>query len=87
MSSYPPGTDISQAEVSAIGSSGFWVLAEDREYFVPFADYPAFRRATVEQIMAVERVAPDQLRWDALDIDIELDSLEHPEHYPLVWRD
>ncbi len=53
---------------------------------MPFADYPVFRSATIEQIFDVERIGPGQLHWQALDADIELDALDYPERYPLVWR-
>ncbi len=26
-----------------------------------------------------------QFHWPDLDADIELEELEHPEHYPLEW--
>lgn len=25
--------------------------------------------------------------WPELDADIDLDALEHPDQYPLVWKD
>ena len=31
-------------------------------------------------------IAPGQLRWESLDIDVELEALSAPERYPLVWR-
>ena len=65
---------------------GFWLLADDREYFVPFADYPAFREATVAQIVNVEQPGPGQLYWADLDIDIELAGLDEPERFPLQFR-
>ena len=81
-----PGVAISQCEVTNISQFGFWLLIDDREYFVPFADYPAFRTASVAQIYAVERITPDQLSWPALDIDIDLRSLEYPEDFPLIFN-
>lgn len=81
-----PGVAISQCEVTNISQFGFWLLIDDREYFVPFADYPAFRTTSVAQIYAVERITPDQLSWPELDIDIDLRSLEHPEDFPLVFN-
>ena len=33
------------------------------------------------------RVSPTQLHWPDLDADIEIDALEQPEHYPMVWGD
>jgi hypothetical protein len=86
MSSEPLGINISPSEVTSISALGFWLLVEDREYFVPFADYPAFREATVAQIYAVQRLSPTQFYWPELDIDIELDALEHPERFPLMFQ-
>jgi len=61
---------------------GFWLLADEREYFVPFTDYPEFLKATVGQIYAVQR----QFYWPALDIDIELAALEQPERFSLMFQ-
>ena len=86
MSSYLPGIDTSYSEVTSVSSTGFWLLVDDKEYFVPFADYPVFRKASVDQILAVQRLGPRQLYWPTLDVDIELDALEAPEQYPMAWK-
>ena len=86
MSLEQPGIGISHDEVTNIGPTGFWLLVDDAEYFAPFADYPVFQTATVGQIFTMRRLAPRQFHWPALDADIELDALEYPEQYPLVWR-
>ena len=86
MSLNQPGTNISHSEVTNISAAGFWLLVDDKEYFVPFKDYPIFRRATVAQIYAVERLSPTQFAWPELDADIELDALEHPERFPMIYR-
>ena len=80
-----PGISISHSPVTNIDPHGFWLLVDDAEYFVPFADYPAFAKATIEQIFAVQRLSPTQFHWPDLDADIELEALEQPEHYPLEW--
>ncbi len=86
MSSDLPGTNIFHSEVTNIGPLGFWLLVDDREYFIPFEDYPAFQQATVAQIYAVQRLSPDQFHWPDLDVDIELEALEHPEQFPLLFQ-
>jgi hypothetical protein len=86
MSSSLPGIAISHSEVTGIHTTGFWLLVDDVEYFVPFDDYPVFREATVGQIYAVQRLGPTQFHWPELDADIELEALEHPEQYPLLFR-
>ncbi len=74
------------SEVTNISSIGFWVLVGDKEYFVPFADYPAFKKATVADIYAMTQLSPSQLHWENLDIDIEIDALETPENFPLIFQ-
>ncbi len=86
MSSSPHGAATSACEVTNITPQGFWLFVDDREYYVPFADYPRFRDATVSQIYAVVRTGPGQLYWAALDVDIDLEALSHPERFPLAFH-
>ena len=86
MSLEVPGVNISYSEVTNISQVGFWLLVDDQEYFIPFEDYPAFLEATVAQIYAVRRLGPTQFSWPDLDIDIELEALEQPEQFPLVFH-
>ena len=80
------GAGISQSEVMGITELGFWLLVDDKEYFVSFADYPDFTQATVRQIYNVKRIGPDAFYWEELDIDIELGALVEPEKYPLKFK-
>ena len=86
MSLDQPGVAILDSEVTDITAVGFWLLVEDREYFIPFDAYPAFENATVAQIYAVQQLGPEQFYWPELDIDIELEALEQPERFPLVFQ-
>ncbi len=76
----------SHAEVTNISQHGFWVLVDDRELFLPFDLFPWFKAAAVQAIHNVERPQPGHLYWPDLDVDLTLDSIEHPEHYPLKAR-
>ncbi len=78
-----PGTATSQAEVTNISRHGFWLLLDERELFLPFEEYPWFKRAPVEAILRLDRPQPDHLHWPDLDVDLSVDSIEHPERYPL----
>ena len=76
-----------QAEVTNISVFGFWLLIENEEYFVPFADYPAFKQATIVQIYEMVVLSPTQFHWPELDIDIELTALQHPDKFPLQFQE
>ncbi len=79
------GVNTSQSEITNISSNGFWFLIDDAEYFVPFSEYPEFKKATVEQIYHFEQIG-DQFHWPALDVDIELRALKEPERFPLKFK-
>ncbi len=78
-----PGTATSAAEVTNISQHGFWMLIDGRELFLPFDEFPWFKQATIDAILHVQRPAPEHLHWPDLDVDLSVDSLEHPERYPL----
>jgi len=86
MSLSPTGVGSSGCEVTNISLQSFWILVDDREYFVPFEDYPQFRDATVAQIHALQYTSASPIRWPDLDVDIELEALARPESYPLLFQ-
>jgi len=81
-----PGTATSAPEVTNIEKLGLWVLVDNRELFLPYETFPWFRDAAVGMILDVTRPHPNHLRWPQLDIDLSIDSIEHPENYPLQAR-
>ena len=80
------GSATFQATVENISENGFWIFLGDREVFVPFETFHWFREAPVAKILEVHRPSVDHLYWPALDIDLSLASIEHPENFPLVSR-
>jgi hypothetical protein len=81
-----PGVDASGVEVTNISRHGLWLLLDARELFLPFEEFPWFEEAPVRAILNVERPQPHHLCWPDLDVDLEVDSIEHPERYPLRAR-
>lgn len=86
MNSPTPGARILEAEVTNISRHGFWVLLDDRELFLPFSQFPWFRSATVSAILHVQRPSASHLHWPDLDVDLDVESIEHPERFPLVAK-
>jgi hypothetical protein len=81
-----PGSATSAAEVTNISKHGFWMLIDGDELFLPFDEFPWFKQATVEAILRLERPSPGHLYWPVLDIDLAVDSIKHPERYPLTSK-
>lgn len=78
------GRSSSAVEVLGISGRGVRLALDGRELLMPFEQFPWFREATVAEILDVERPAAGHLRWPRLDIDLAVDSIEHPERYPLL---
>lgn len=86
MKSVTLGTNISKPEVTNISKHGFWILIGAEELFLPFKEFPRFKNATVQAILKVELHGEDHLHWPDLDVDLTLESIRHPEKYPLVSK-
>lgn len=80
------GTATSAPEVTHVSAHGFWLLLADEEIHLPFAQFPWFRSATIDQLSHVEAPMPEHLYWPDLDIDLAVESIRHPENFPLVSR-
>src|SRR6266571_9267120 len=87
MTSGKRGTPISEeVEVTNVSSHGFWVLIGERERFVPFKEFPWFKDARIRELIRVELQSPNHLYWPDLDVDLAVESIDHPERFPLVSR-
>lgn len=77
------GRSTSRPEVTNISRHGFWILLEGEELFLPFDEFPWFRNAPVSAITQVERPRAQHLFWPDLDVDLSVESIRHPERFPL----
>jgi hypothetical protein len=84
MKSASPGRSTFLVEVTNVSPHGFWIFVGEQELFVSFKDFPWFRDASIRQITHVELPSVHHLYWPELDIDLAVDSLTHPERYPLI---
>jgi len=73
-------------EVTNVSLHGIWLLLGERELFLPFDKFPWFRDAPIAKLVRVELPSPDHLYWPGLDVDLAVESIEHPERFPLVSK-
>ena len=86
MTSAAPGVSTFPVEVTNISKHGFWLLLENEELFLPFSEFPWFRDAPIGKILNVELLSSNHLYWPDLDVDLAVESIRHPENFPLVSR-
>jgi hypothetical protein len=76
----------SESEVTNISLHGFWILVNEKEYFLPFTSFPWFRQAKLDDILNVELFNNHHLYWPALNIELTLDIINDPGKFPLVYK-
>ncbi len=79
-----PGTTTSAAEVTNVSRHGFWLLLGSEEQLVPFAQFPWFKAAAIEQLTDLQWPTVDHLYWPQLDVDLSVASIRNPAAFPLV---
>jgi len=86
MKSSELGGSTSKVEVTNISMSGIWLLIREREYFLPYNDFPWFNDAKLSEIQNVKLLHPHHLYWPDLDIDLELESILNVKKYPFIYH-
>lgn len=86
MPSAKPGGRISAVEVTNVSKHGLWLFIGEREKSVPFKHFPWFRDASIGELLNVEMPSPHHLYWPDLDVDLSVESIDHPDRFPLVSK-
>ena len=78
------GSPISEVEITRVSKLGFWILTGQKERFLSFEQFPWFRNATLAKLLNVTLPSEHHLCWPDLDVDISIDSIDHPDRFPLM---
>lgn len=71
------------AHIERESTHGIWLLVGERKFFLFYEDFPWFKEIPVENILRVEQPTPGHFYWPDLDVDLGIESIEHPEKFPL----
>ena len=83
MSSRPLGSNTSAVEVTNISAHGVWLLAGEKELFMSYDDFPWFKDVPIGKVLNVEEPTPGHFYWPELDVDVGIETIEHPDRFPL----
>ena len=80
--------NISNTSVSVlmINGQGIMISVGGQDYFLSYNRVPWMREASINDVLNVQMCGAEAVEWPALDVDLELDSLRHPERYPLLIK-
>ena len=84
MSLLTHGCSASEPEITNISKHGIWLLTNCNEFFLSYENFPWFKEQPIKSIVNFEEQSLGHFYWPDIDIDLTLESIKHPEHYPQV---
>lgn len=72
--------------VLMINSQGLLLNVCGNDYFVSYNRLPWMKDATIKSVLNVQMSGCKAIEWPDLDVDLEIESLKHPEKYPLLIK-
>lgn len=83
-----PVFKLSNTSVSVlmINAQGIMISVGGQDFFLSYNRLPWLREASIKDVLNVQMCGADAVEWPNLDIDLEIDSLRHPERYPLLIK-
>lgn len=72
--------------VLMINAQGIMISVKGEDFFLSYNRIPWMRDATINSVLNVQLSGAEAIEWPDLDVDLEIDSLKHPERYPLVIK-
>ena len=74
------------ASVLMINAQGIMLSVLGRDYFLSYNRIPWMQDAPIRSVLNVQMSGPDAIEWPDLNVDLEIESLQHPERFPLVIK-
>jgi hypothetical protein len=72
--------------VLMINSQGIMLSVQGNDFFVSYNRMPWLKDARISDVLNVRMSGRSAIEWEALGVDLEIDSLKHPERYPLIMK-
>jgi len=75
-----------QVSVLMINDKGIMLSVKGNDYFISYNRIPWMKEACISDALNVQMSGRNAIEWPKLDVDLEIDSLKHPERYPLIMK-
>lgn len=79
-------TNNTSVSVLMINGQGIMISVCGQDYFLSYNRIPWMREASINDVLDVRMCGSEAIEWPRLDIDLEIESLRHPERYPLLIK-
>ena len=72
--------------VLMINAQGIMLSVQGNDYFISYNRMPWLKDARISDVLNVRMSGRSAIEWTSLDIDLEIESLKHPERYRLIMK-
>lgn len=72
--------------VLMINAQGIMLSVQGNDYFISYNRMPWLKDARISDVLNVRMSGRSAIEWASLDVDLEIESLKHPERYPLIMK-
>ena len=79
-------TNSTSVDVLMINEKGVMISVMGQDFFLSYNRVPWMRDATINEVLDVRMNGKNAIEWPKLEVDLEVESLRHPERYPLLIR-
>ena len=79
-------TNNTSVSVLMINGQGIMISVCGQDYFLSYNRIPWMRDASINDVLNIQMCGNEAIEWPALNVDLEIDSLRHPERYPLLIK-
>lgn len=69
-----------------INDKGLMLSVKGNDYFISYNRVPWMKDARISDVLDVRLQGQNAIEWPKLDVDLEIESLKHPERYPLIMK-
>ncbi len=74
------------ASVLMINAQGILLSVLGNDYFLSYNRVPWLKDARISDVLNVRMSGRSAIEWETLGVDLEIESLKHPERYPLIMK-
>lgn len=68
-------TDVKyRTKICRYSQEGFWVIRNEKEYFISYSDYPVLGKEDISQLSFFMEKPNGDLYWEKLDVTVSLPS-------------
>ena len=73
-----------EVEILMINDKGIMLSVQGQDFFLSYNRVPWMKDATISDVLDVRMSGNNAIEWPKLDVDLEVESLRHPERYPFL---